>query len=110
VTPSPARRARRRARGAARAAIALALGAALPPPQSSGQQNLTNIEQIQTAIQGTLAAKQHLHGTAYCPTTVPALTGETFSCVVAFAGHRPAIFTVTEVNSSGDVSYAGSSG
>jgi len=31
------------------------LGAALPPPQSSGQQNLTNIEQIQTAIQGTLA-------------------------------------------------------
>jgi hypothetical protein len=110
VTPSPARRARRRARGAPRAAIALALGAALPPPQSSGQQNLTNIEQIQTAIQGTLAAKQHLHGTAYCPTTVPALTGETFSCVVAFAGHRPAIFTVTEVNSSGDVSYAGSSG
>jgi hypothetical protein len=46
----------------------------------------------------------------YCPTTVPALTGETFSCVVAIAGHRPAIFTVTEVNSSGDVTYAGSPG
>ena len=99
------------------AAIALALvcglgacGAALPPPQSSGQQNLTNIEQIEMAIQNTLAAKQHLHGTAYCPTTVPALTGETFSCVVAIAGHRPAIFTVTEVNSSGDVTYAGSPG
>ena len=99
------------------AAIALALvcglgacGAALPPPQSSGHQNLTNIEQIEMAIQNTLAAKQHLHGTAYCPTPVPALTGETFSCVAAIAGHRPATFTVTEVNSSGDVTYAGSPG
>lgn len=98
------------------ATIALALvcglgacGAALPPPPS-GTQNLSNIAQIQTAIQDTLAAKQHLHGTAYCPTTVPALSGETFSCVVAIAGHRPAIFTVTEVNSSGDVTYAGSRG
>jgi len=104
-------------RRAARAAIAVALvcglgacGAALPPPQSSGQQNLTNIGQIQTAIQDTLAAKQHLRGTAYCPTTVPALSGETFSCVVAITGHRPAVFTVTEVNSSGQVSYAGSPG
>jgi hypothetical protein len=30
--------------------------------------------------------------------------------VVAIAGHRPAIFTVTEVNSSGEVTYAGSPG
>jgi hypothetical protein len=99
------------------AAIALALacglgacGGALPPPTSSGPQNLTNIKQIQTAIQDTLAAKRHLHGTAYCPATVPALAGESFSCVVAIAGHRLAIFTVTEVNSSGEVTYAGSPG
>ena len=104
-------------RRAAPAAIALALacglgacGAALPPPTSSGQQNLTNIKQIETAIQDTLAAKRHLHGTAYCPATVPALAGESFRCVVAIAGHRPAIFTVTEVNSSGEVTYAGSPG
>jgi hypothetical protein len=87
-----------------------ACGAALPPPQTSRQQNLTNIAQIQTAIQDTVAAKQHLRGTAYCPSKVPALAGESFSCVVAIAGHRPAIFTVTEVNSSGDVTYAGSPG
>ena len=114
---SPARRAARGARRATHAAVALALacglgacGAALPPPTTSGEQNLTNIKQIQAAIQDTIAAKRHLHGTAYCPATVPALAGESFACVVAIAGHRPAIFTVTEVNSSGEVTYAGSPG
>jgi hypothetical protein len=87
-----------------------ACGAALPPPQTPGQRNLTNIAQIQTAIQDTLAAKQHLRGTAYCPAKVPALAGESFSCVVAIAGHRPVTFTVTEVNASGEVTYAGSPG
>jgi len=64
----------------------------------------------QTAIQDTLAARQHLRGTAYCPSQVPALAGESFSCAVAIAGRRPALFTVTEGHSSGQVTYAGSPG
>ena len=114
ATPPEQRSARARASRWFQLAIALVLtcglgacGAPLPPPPAAVQQNLTNIAQIQRAIQDTLAAKQHLHGTAYCPARVPALAGEVFSCVVAIPGHRPAIFTVTEVNSTGDVTYVG---
>jgi hypothetical protein len=111
--PAAQRSARPRASRWCQLAIALVLtcglggcGAPLPPPAGVAQ-NLTNIAQIQTAIQDTLAARQHLRGTAYCPARVPALAGEVFSCVVAIPGHRPAIFTVTEVNSTGDVTYVG---
>ena len=76
-----------------------ACGTALPPP------DLPNIPQIEQAIQETLAAKDHLSGTAYCPVSVPELKGEVFSCVVALRVHAPVIFTVTEVNSTGYVTY-----
>ncbi len=85
----------------ASAAALSGCGGALPPP------NLHNIASIQTAIQETLAAKLHLHGRAYCPTTVPEMKGEVFSCVVAVAGHRPYVFTVTEANNLGAVTYVG---
>ena len=92
--------------GTATAACAIAAtiagcGGALPPP------NLRNIAQIQEAIQQTLAAKQHLNGKAYCPQTVPEVQGEVFSCVVAVARHAPVLFTVTEANDLGSVSYVG---
>ena len=76
-----------------------ACGAALPPP------NLQNVPQIEHAIQETLAAKDHLSGTAYCPLSIPEFKGEVFSCVVALRVHAPVIFTVTEVNATGYVTY-----
>ena len=78
-----------------------ACGGALPPP------NMHNIAQVQKAIEETLAAKEHLTGTAYCPQIVPVMKGEVFSCVVAVHGHTPLLFTVTEVNNLGAVTYVG---
>jgi hypothetical protein len=76
-----------------------ACGGALPPP------NLHNIALIEHAIQTSLAAQSHLSGTAYCPTTVPQMKGEVFSCIVAVPRHPPVVFNVTELNNTGYVSY-----
>ncbi len=79
-------------------------GSSVPTtPQQT--QYLHNIAQIQTAIEDTLRTKQNITGTAYCPQLVPAISGETFSCVVAIKGQPPAVFNVTEANAQGAVNY-----
>jgi hypothetical protein len=78
-----------------------ACGSALPPP------NMHNIADIEHAIQTTLAAQRSLHGHAYCPTTVPEMKGEVFSCIVALPHHAPVVFKVIELNDTGYVSYVG---
>jgi hypothetical protein len=86
--------------GAVALAVALsACGATLPEPP------LRNIAQIQTAIDQTLLAGQHVRGTAYCPTDVPAVKGQVFSCIVEIPGGSPAIFEVTVETPQGLVSY-----
>lgn len=60
---------------------------------------------MQTAIEQSLASSAHLHGTAYCPTDVPAVKGQVFSCVVSLAGRAPAIYRVTVDTAQGFVSY-----
>ena len=85
-------------------AFALALGltacgATLPEPA------LHDIAQLQTAIEQSLERHQHVRGTAYCPTDVPAVKGQVFSCVVAIPGSAPAIFAVTVQTPQGYVSY-----
>jgi hypothetical protein len=72
-------------------------GSALPPPTQS-QADLPNITQIQAAIEQTVLAQEHIRVTAYCPTVVPEIKGETFSCVALFSGRarRALTFLVTE--------------
>jgi len=90
------------ATGALVAATALsACGGALPPP------NLRSIALIERAIERTLASKLRLDGTAYCPQTVPVMKGEVFSCVVSVRGRDPILFTVTEIDNVGAVTYVG---
>jgi len=84
------------------AAIALAAcGARLPEPL------LRNIAQIQAAIEQTVLADSHAQGTAYCPTQVPAVKGQVFSCVVQMrSGAAPEIYAVTVQSPQGYVTYA----
>ena len=86
------------------AVIALALGlaacgAALPEPA------LHDIAQVQSAIEQTVERNQHVRGTAYCPTDVPAIKGQVFSCIVALPSGPPAIFRVTVETAQGFVDY-----
>ncbi len=46
-----------------------------PPP------NLPNIAQIEAAIAGTIRSDDHVIANVFCPSSVPELSGETFSCV-----------------------------
>ena len=84
------------------AALALAgCGARLPEPL------LHNISQVQTAIEQTVLADTHQQGTAYCPTDVPAVKGQVFSCVVELRGTAtPEIYAVTVTTPQGYVTYA----
>jgi hypothetical protein len=87
---------------AALGAAALALsgcGAALPEP------SLRNIAQVQSALEQAVLAAENRHGTAYCPTDVPAIKGQVFSCVVEIPGGAPAIYRVTVETPQGFVSY-----
>ena len=74
-------------------------GAALPEPA------LQNMPQVQSAIEQSYRASDHHDGTAYCPTDVPAIKGQVFSCVVPVPGRAPAIFQVTVESAQGFVSY-----
>jgi hypothetical protein len=60
--------------------------------------NLPNIAQIEGAIAGTIRNDDHVSATVLCPSSVPELTGETFSCIAIV--HVPRVetfqFLVTE--------------
>ena len=81
------------------ALVLAACGATLPEPF------LHNIAQVQTAIEQTVLAREHLDGTTVCPSEVPAIAHQVFSCVVAIPAHAPQVFAVTVVEPTGGVSY-----
>jgi hypothetical protein len=60
--------------------------------------NLPNIPQVEAAIAQTILADDHVTATVVCPTLVPQIVGETFSCV-AVSRHprvRTFVFQATE--------------
>lgn len=89
------------------AATAVSACGSSVPPAATTPANLPNIAQIQSAIAGTLMKDDHVSARVICPTLVPQITGETFSCV-ALAQHpkpRTFLFQVTEHGGT-FVSYA----
>ncbi len=43
--------------------------------------SLPNIAQIESAIAGTIKADDHVTAQVLCPSSVPEVVGETFSCI-----------------------------
>jgi hypothetical protein len=78
-----------------------ACGSTLPPVQS----NLPNIAQIQNAIQQSILARDHVLTRVFCPTQVPLVKDEKFSCVAVGPRGRTFIFSVTETGAGDLVSY-----
>jgi hypothetical protein len=79
------------------AALAVACGGSTPPA-STTQSNLPNVTQIQAAIAQTILKDDHVNAQVYCPTQVPEIKDETFSCVGVARQPRPQtfVFLVTE--------------
>jgi hypothetical protein len=68
---------------------------------------LPNIAEVEGAIQQSIQARIHVKMTVQCPTVVPEVTGETFTCL-AFAlkpKPRTLMFLATERGGT-EVSYA----
>lgn len=78
-----------------------ACGTALPPLQES----LPNVRQIQTAIQGSILAHDHTKAKVLCPTQVPLVKDEVFSCVAVAPKGRTFTFTVTETGTGDYVTF-----
>lgn len=68
------------------------------PPAATTPINLPNITQIESAIASTIVKDDHVSARVICPTHVPQITGETFSCVALARNPKPRtfIFQVTE--------------
>jgi hypothetical protein len=62
---------------------------------------------VQNAIEVGVAQQQHVLTVVTCPVGIKAKRGETFTCTVTFANGTQAPVTVTALDDSGDVRYAG---
>ncbi len=72
-----------------------------PPP------NLPNIAQIESAIAATLRSDKHVVANVLCPSSVPQLTGETFSCIAVASKPRVKTFQFLVTEHGGTfVTYA----
>jgi hypothetical protein len=100
---------RRRDLCAALAGLSVATGAAacgsnIPSPttSSSSTRYLPNIAQIQAAIAQSVLSAKHVSVTVLCPSVVPELSGETFSCIAFRRGRQQRVLTflVTEQGGS----------
>jgi hypothetical protein len=65
-----------------------------------------NIARVEQAIAQSILTERHLHSTVTCPPEVIQSAGIAFTCVATVNGRRYP-FTVTEVDDSGHVRYAG---
>jgi hypothetical protein len=72
--------------------VASACGSSLPPIQQTTT-NLPNISQIESAIARTILNFDHVTAQVFCPSRVPEVAGEQFSCI-GVARH-PAVRTFT---------------
>jgi hypothetical protein len=83
------------------AAVASACGSSLPPVTQTTS-NLPNIGQIERAIAQTILNFDHVTAQVVCPSMVPEIAGEQFSCI-GVARHptvRTFMFLVTERSGS----------
>jgi hypothetical protein len=78
--------------------VLAACGGSSSTTSTQAPPNLPNIAQIEDAIAGTIQKDDHVKATVLCPSPVPQVVGETFSCLGI--AHQPKLqtflFEVTE--------------
>lgn len=93
--------------GAALALAGCGGGSSSTTTTSQAPPNLPNIAQIEGAIAATIRKDDHVSAHILCPSTVPQLTGETFSCVGIATNPKAQTFEFLVTEHGGTfVSYA----
>ena len=64
-------------------------------------------QNLQTAIEVSIARQKHVLAIVQCPKGVAAKKGVTFTCIATLASGRQLPFTVTGKDDKGNVHYAG---
>jgi hypothetical protein len=68
-------------------------------------QRYLNTSRVALAIERSTLSQRGLHAQAYCPSEVPQMEGQRFTCIAYAAKVRPAIFTVVQLDAQGHVRY-----
>jgi hypothetical protein len=72
----------------------------------SSQTRLLDTQKVALAIELSVLHQRDLHAQVFCPSRVPQLRGQSFTCLAYAPKVMPAAFTVTQVNQAGDVQYS----
>jgi hypothetical protein len=75
-------------------------------PASVRAQRYLDTSRVALAIEQSALSQRNLHTHAYCPSEVPQIKGQTFTCIAYAARVAPAIFTVVQLDTNGHVRYA----
>jgi hypothetical protein len=86
------------------AAPVLVASLALTACGSAGSSTILNTEKIERAIEQRSLVQRGQHARVSCPSGVHQKRGLTFSCT-AVVGRRSTLFTVSQLNGSGQVHY-----
>ena len=68
-------------------------------------QRYLNTSRVALAIEQSSLSQRGLHARAYCPSEVPQIKGQRFTCIAYAPQVAPAIFTVVQLDAQGHVRY-----
>ncbi|HEX3693173.1 MAG TPA: hypothetical protein VHU13_07505, partial [Solirubrobacteraceae bacterium] len=93
------------ARGMILLALALS-GCGSSQTDPTNYQYYLNTSRIALAIEQSILSQRGLHAHVYCPTEIPQIKGQRFTCIASSARLAPTIFTVMQIDARGHVQYA----
>ena len=75
-------------------------------PTGVHAQRYLDTSRVALAIEQSTFSQRGLRAHAYCPSEVPQIKGQRFTCIAYAARVAPAIFTVVQLDAQGHVRYA----
>jgi hypothetical protein len=74
-------------------------------PSSPQAQRYLNTSRVASAIEQSTLSQRGLHARAYCPSEVPQIKDQRFTCIAYAPRVAPAIFEVVQLDAEGHVRY-----
>jgi hypothetical protein len=75
-------------------------------PGDTDDQHYLNTSRVERAIEQSVLSQRDRHAHVYCPTEVPQVKGQRFTCLAYSASEVPTLFTAVQVDAQGDVQYS----
>ena len=69
-------------------------------------QRYLNTAHVESAIERSVLSQRGRHARVYCPTMVPQIKGQRFTCLAYVASEAPTSFIAVQIDAQGDVQYS----